>query len=183
MRKYDFAWMLPVCMLAIVVAIGSLLLSAAGLISVFPADRDNEAYANQEEMSVCGVVDSSAAADDQALKVLTSVNPGEAAVVQAGQALFSQNCAQCHAINEVVVGPALRDITKRRPVAWIIPWVKNSSKMVASGDEYGVKIFNLYQQQQMPSFQLSDEEIESIVAYIENPAERARWVVRASASR
>jgi hypothetical protein len=64
------------------------------------------------------------------------------------------------------VGPALAGIAKRRPMSWIIPWVKNSSKVVASGDDYAVKIFNEYQKQQMPSFQLSDAEITSIVSYI-----------------
>ena len=44
--------------------------------------------------------------------------------------------------------------------------MKNSSKVVASSDEYAVKIYNQYQKQQMPSFQLSDEEIKSILAYI-----------------
>lgn len=91
---------------------------------------------------------------------------GDAAAIAAGDALFKGNCAQCHAINDVVVGPALGGITKRRPLSWIIPWIKNSSKMVASGDEYAVKIFNQYQKQQMPSFQLSDAEITSIVSYI-----------------
>ena len=38
--------------------------------------------------------------------------------------------------------------------------------MVASGDEYAVKIYNQYQKQQMPSFQLSDTEITSILAWI-----------------
>jgi mono/diheme cytochrome c family protein len=93
---------------------------------------------------------------------------GDAAAISAGDALFKNNCAQCHAVNDVVVGPALKDITKRRPISWIIPWVKNSSKVVASGDEYAVKLFNQYQKQQMPSFQLSDAEITSIVAYIDS---------------
>ncbi|MBC6990464.1 cytochrome c3 family protein [Hymenobacter sp. BT491] len=91
---------------------------------------------------------------------------GDAAAISAGDALFKGNCAQCHAVNEVVVGPALGGITKRRPMSWILPWVKNSSKVVASGDEYAVKLFNQYQKQQMPSFQLSDAEITSIVSYI-----------------
>lgn len=91
---------------------------------------------------------------------------GDAAAIAAGDALFKGNCAQCHAINDKVVGPALAGIAKRRPMSWIIPWVKNSSKVVASGDEYAVKIFNEYQKQQMPSFQLSDAEITSIVSYI-----------------
>ncbi|GAA4346922.1 c-type cytochrome [Hymenobacter saemangeumensis] len=38
--------------------------------------------------------------------------------------------------------------------------------MVASGDEYAVKIFNEYSKQQMPSFQLSDDEIKSIFAWV-----------------
>ncbi|RSK43662.1 cytochrome c [Hymenobacter perfusus] len=91
----------------------------------------------------------------------------DATAVAAGDALFKGNCAQCHAINEVVVGPALAGIRKRRPEAWIQAWVKNSGKLVARGDEYAVKIFNQYQQQQMPTFQLSDQEINQILDYVE----------------
>lgn len=91
---------------------------------------------------------------------------GDAAAISAGDALFKGNCAQCHAVNDVVVGPALAGITKRRPVSWLIPWIKNSSKVVASGDEYAVAIFNKFQKQQMPSFALSDKEITSILAYV-----------------
>jgi mono/diheme cytochrome c family protein len=90
----------------------------------------------------------------------------EALLYAAGDALFKGNCAQCHAVNEKVVGPALAGIAKRRPMSWLIPWIKNSSKMVASGDEYAVKIYNEYQKQQMPSFQLSEEEIKAIVVYV-----------------
>jgi mono/diheme cytochrome c family protein len=91
---------------------------------------------------------------------------GDATAIAAGDALFKNNCAQCHSVHDKVVGPALKGLSKRRPISWIIPWVKNSSKMVASGDEYAVKIFNEYAKQQMPSFQLSDKEITSIVAYV-----------------
>jgi mono/diheme cytochrome c family protein len=97
---------------------------------------------------------------------------GDPAAIAAGDALYKGNCAQCHAINEVVVGPALKDIHKRRPISWLIPWIRNSSKMVASGDEYAVKIFNQYQKQQMPSFALTDAEITSIVSYIAAESER-----------
>ena len=91
---------------------------------------------------------------------------GDAAAIAAGDALFKGNCTQCHAVNEQVVGPALSGITKRRPIAWLIPWIKNSSKVVASGDEYAVALYNKYNKQQMPSFALSDKEITSIFAYI-----------------
>ncbi|MBC6607534.1 cytochrome c [Hymenobacter sp. BT188] len=85
----------------------------------------------------------------------------------AGQEVFANNCAQCHGVQEVVVGPALKGVHERRPISWLIPWIKNSSKMVASGDEYAVKIFNQYQRQQMPSFALTDTQIQQLVKYIE----------------
>lgn len=76
-------------------------------------------------------------------------------------------------MNEQVVGPALAGITKRRPMTWILPWVKNSSKVVASGDDYAVALFNKFNKQQMPSFALSDKEIAAIVAYINSEEGRA----------
>jgi mono/diheme cytochrome c family protein len=88
------------------------------------------------------------------------------AAIAAGDALFKANCAQCHAVNEKVVGPALAGITKRRSISWLIPWVKNSAKVIASGDEYAVKLYNENGKQQMPSFGLSDKEITSIMAWV-----------------
>ncbi|TGE26123.1 c-type cytochrome [Hymenobacter aquaticus] len=173
-------------MAAIVVAIGFLLLGAAGLVSIVPADVSPLAHSDAAEAGGCGVTDfavTDSAALQQALRVPTGGDSSQVAIIWAGQTLFNNNCAQCHALADVVVGPALLGITERRPVSWIIPWVKNSSKMVAAGDEYAVKIFNQYQKQQMPSFQLSDREIESIVAYIEATTDRASAVAYAPAAR
>jgi mono/diheme cytochrome c family protein len=93
------------------------------------------------------------------------------AIVKQGEALFKANCKSCHALDKKVVGPALAGITKRAPsVQWIKDWVKNSAKVVASGDEYGVKIYEEYQKSQMTAFtSLKDEEILAVVAYIEAP--------------
>ncbi|MBJ6110142.1 c-type cytochrome [Hymenobacter sp. BT523] len=107
---------------------------------------------------------------------------GDAAAIAAGDALFKGNCAQCHAVNEQVVGPALGGITKRRPISWLIPWIKNSSKVVASGDEYAVALYNKFNKQQMPSFALSDKEITSIVAYITSEEGKATAVAGAGPS-
>ncbi|MDO7852738.1 cytochrome c3 family protein [Hymenobacter convexus] len=113
-----------------------------------------------------GVAPGGAAAATPATAAAPAAGGGDAAAVAAGDALFKGNCAQCHAVNEQVVGPALAGITKRRPISWILPWVKNSSKVVASGDDYAVALFNKFNKQQMPSFALSDKEITSIVAYV-----------------
>ena len=53
-----------------------------------------------------------------------------------GKELFENNCASCHAVHKVMVGPALKGITERRKIDWIIQWVKNPAKVIASGDPY-----------------------------------------------
>lgn len=98
---------------------------------------------------------------------LPELAPEEVTRFAAGDALFKGNCAQCHAVNDVVVGPALAGISDRRPEKWIVTWVQNSSKVIASGDAYAVKLYEDYGKQQMPSFQLSEQEIKDILLYTE----------------
>src|SRR5688500_6922018 len=44
-------------------------------------------------------------------------------VAKAGETLFKNNCAACHAASaEVVVGPGLAGVTQRRPEDWLISW-------------------------------------------------------------
>ena len=156
MRSNPVSFVLSVGMALVVVLFGFTLLSAAGLAG-FAADNVEVA----QEQGACGITDQAVAAI-----VPANLPPAEVRLLVAGDALFKSNCAQCHAVNEVVVGPALGGIAKRRPIAWLLSWVKNSSKVVASGDEYAVNLFNKFNKQQMPSFALSNKEIASIIAYI-----------------
>jgi mono/diheme cytochrome c family protein len=92
---------------------------------------------------------------------------GNQGLIDQGGTLFKQNCTTCHAINEVVVGPALKGVDKRRDTKWIINFVHNSSKVIADGDPYAVALYNKFGKTQMTSFPgLSDQEITSIVEYI-----------------
>ncbi|EMR03040.1 c-type cytochrome [Cesiribacter andamanensis] len=86
--------------------------------------------------------------------------------ISAGAALFKNNCQQCHAIEQVVVGPALKNIHTRRPVEWTAAFIRNSQKLIQSGDAYAVNLYNQYNKTQMPSFNFNDEEIMSLLAYI-----------------
>ena len=165
MRRNPVSFALTVGMALLVVLFGFTLLSAAGLAG-FAADDALTATTEAATDTVsfaCGVIDQPRPNVEIRLADLP---PAEAKTIAAGDALFKSNCAQCHAVNEQVVGPALGGITRRRPISWIVPWVKNSSKVVASGDDYAVALFNKFNKQQMPSFALSDKEITSIVAYI-----------------
>ncbi|WP_324671313.1 cytochrome c [Hymenobacter sp. GOD-10R] len=151
---FSFLIALLVCLVGVVVFAG------AGLL-----DTQETPFSEAVVLDTMAMTNASVALQEHA--VSDTLSSEDLAVVTAGDALFKNNCAQCHAVNDVVVGPALKDITKRRPLSWLLPWVKNSSKVVASGDEYAVKLFNQYQKQQMPSFQLSDAEVKNIVKYLE----------------
>lgn len=92
--------------------------------------------------------------------------PTDEAIVSQGESLFNNNCTVCHAINNVVVGPALKNVHERRDLPWLISFIRNSQKMIQSGDEYAVNLYNEYNKTVMPSFAYSDEEITSIISYI-----------------
>lgn len=90
--------------------------------------------------------------------------------VAEGDKLFNANCTSCHALNEKVVGPALKGVTEKYDEAWLIKWIKNSQALVKSGDAKAVKVYNENNQSVMTSFEnLSDDQIKSILAYIKNP--------------
>ena len=92
-------------------------------------------------------------------------------IYTAGKNLFGNNCQQCHSPGaDVVVGPGLKGIMDRRSIEWLVPWIQNSQKMIASSDPYAVKIYNQYNKTTMQSFKLSKEEIEAILAYINSYA-------------
>ena len=144
----------------IVVLLGLGALSLAGLVSFAPDINRALAEEDAREMPQCGNVAAPRVS-------VTDYTPLSAAEKQ-GEALFKANCVQCHAVNEKIVGPALAGITKRRSISWLVPWVHNSAKVVASGDEYAIKLFNDNGKQQMPSFAgLSEKEILNIIIYVE----------------
>jgi mono/diheme cytochrome c family protein len=160
MRTNFAGFFLAAGMGLIVLLLGLGALSMAGLVTIMPVAEETAAPADTTALpqAWCGNAYSAAA--------YVPANSTEAKAIANGDALFKSNCAQCHAVNEKVVGPALAGITKRRPIAWLVPWVQNSAKVIAGGDEYGVKLYNENGKQQMPSFGLSKKEIEDIMAWI-----------------
>ena len=96
----------------------------------------------------------------------------------AGKALFNANCAACHKLDKPMTGPALRGVTERHDTKWLHSWIKDSQKMVKAGDPAAVKIFNEYNKSIMTAFpQLSDADIDNILAYTAEPVAEKPTVV------
>jgi len=100
--------------------------------------------------------------------------PSDPAVIKEGESLFNANCKSCHAVKRKLVGPALADVEKRAPsIQWLKEWIKNPAKVIASGDEYAVKIYNEYQKTQMTAFtNLNDDQIMAILGYVKAEANK-----------
>src|SRR5687768_4796467 len=98
----------------------------------------------------------------------------DAAAIKAGEGLFNANCKACHRVQQKLVGPALAGVQDRAPsIQWIKDFVHNSSKVIASGDDYAVKLFNEYNKTQMTAFTgLKDEDIMNIMAYVNAEANK-----------
>jgi cytochrome c2 len=85
-----------------------------------------------------------------------------------GERLFSTYCGPCHGIHREMLGPMLASITKKHEEEWLVKFIKNSQKVIVSGDEYANYLYEQYNQVVMPAFEyLSDEEIKDILFYIE----------------
>jgi len=103
------------------------------------------------------------------LIVLFFLFAGNSAFAQDGKAIFSANCAACHAINKRLTGPALAGVESRGP--WgdrkkVHAWVHNPAGFMKT-DPYTAGLYKEYNSVMMASFpSLSDKEIDAVLDYI-----------------
>lgn len=64
-----------------------------------------------------------------------------AARAQDAAAFYRQSCASCHTIGGgKLVGPDLKDVTKRKDRPWLLNFVQNPKAVLDSGDPYAMKL-------------------------------------------
>ena len=86
----------------------------------------------------------------------------------SGEEIFKKVCSACHTIGKGrLVGPDLGGTPQRLKQEWMIRFIRSSQEMVKSGDTAAVAIFNEYNKIPMPDNQYSDEQIISIIKYID----------------
>jgi len=111
------------------------------------------------------------------LLFITTINLSFAQSVELGESLFSSNCASCHYLgpeDKKLIGPGLDDhIIEEFSTEWLYSWIRNSSELIASGDEQAIATYEEFNKTQMTAFpQFSNEDIDNILAYIQaGPAE------------
>jgi nitrate reductase gamma subunit len=88
---------------------------------------------------------------------------------QDGEAIFTKNCAACHALSDkTLVGPGLAGLSDRRDIEWSKKWILNSTELIASGDKDAIDVFKKFNEVAMTSFpDLTDEELTGLLTYID----------------
>jgi cytochrome c551/c552 len=101
------------------------------------------------------------------LTLLLSVFVFSIPPTEEGKTIFTSRCASCHAVNKVVVGPALAGVADRHTEDWIIKFVHSSQSVIKGGDEKAVALYEKYNKVAMPDHpDLSADNIKGILAYI-----------------
>src|ERR1017187_4162160 len=82
-----------------------------------------------------------------------SFSLGNIVKAQNGKALFSQNCASCHAVDKKLTGPALLGVEDR----WsnkknLYSWITNNQAFLKTGDPYANNLYNEFGKVQMNLF-------------------------------
>lgn len=94
-----------------------------------------------------------------------------------------QACKVCHNISgPKLIGPSLSGILERRDKAWIYKFVRNSNEVIQSGDAYAMKLFEENNKIPMPPHNLTDAQIDDIIAYINNGGKVAAEYANAAAT-
>ena len=83
-----------------------------------------------------------------------------------GGRLFMENCARCHStkLQKELTGPALWGVGERVDREKMAQWIRNSAKVIESGDPYFVVLQKKYNGAGMdPMPHLKPEQIEAII--------------------
>lgn len=90
-------------------------------------------------------------------------------LVEWGKQLFeAKNCSECHTIGEgVEIGPDLIGITRIRDAQWLRKMIQNPEEMEQI-DPLAKKLYEEYEELGMPTEELTMEEVEAILKYIES---------------
>jgi cytochrome c2 len=93
----------------------------------------------------------------------------DSSTINKGKELFITNCTACHKKNEDYTGPALAGISQRwNSKEELFAYIKNAPEVIKT-NAYARALYKKWNESvMMPFEQLSDKELEALLAYIEN---------------
>jgi mono/diheme cytochrome c family protein len=107
-----------------------------------------------------------------------TVNPDlrvDVSLASQGESVYTrQGCYMCHRIGDGrAAGPDLFGVTERRTVEWLTNFLKSTSSMLGS-DPIAQALLEEYNHQRMPDFTFTDQQIQSLIHYLQDSTNRKR---------
>lgn len=101
---------------------------------------------------------------------------------QGAATLFEKKCYSCHNIGSGnKKGPELNGVTAQRSREWLHTFIQSPTAMNRKGDPGATQLFSKFAPEVMPDQTLSPEEIESLLALIDNLSKKNQIFIPAGA--
>ncbi len=93
---------------------------------------------------------------------------------ETGEEIFGNLCAACHTIGKgKLVGPDLAGVTSRRDASWLVRQIQEPDVLIEENDPIAMQLLKESDDMEMPSLDLSDEEVAAVIAYLKNTEQQA----------
>lgn len=90
----------------------------------------------------------------------------------AGKILFESKCVVCHTLGKgKLIGPDLKDVTKRRKIVWIKKMIKDPESMLKS-DATAKQLLKEHNNIPMINMNLKDSEVDAVIEYLKTQAQK-----------
>ncbi|MFV0237169.1 MAG: c-type cytochrome [Flavobacteriales bacterium] len=84
-----------------------------------------------------------------------------------GETIFNNQCASCHRMDRKLVGPSLKNVTKRHPKKWLFSFISDNQTLIQNKDSSALSIWLEYNKSPMPNFKhLTKKELENLYYYL-----------------
>lgn len=93
-----------------------------------------------------------------------TLGPINEEMVKKGKALFNNNCAVCHSLNQAKIGPSLGDVTKKRTPEFIMNMILNPLVMEKK-DSIIMKLKSQYDASMVPTG-MNQQQARDILEYL-----------------
>lgn len=142
------------------------------LLVLFVTPSVRAELANPGELAAADI-QQQAPADAAAPAAAAPASGGDDALAAKGATIFEQNCKSCHAINEQVVGPALKGAVGRWPSeAALLAFIKYPQKTIEGGNAYAKGLYAKYNQYMPNQDALGEDNIKAVIAYIKSESNK-----------
>ncbi len=99
----------------------------------------------------------------------------KAGSAEKGKEIFDSKCTMCHTIGGgKKMGPDLKGVTERREHEWLVKFISNPEKMFEENDPIATELLKEYNGLKMPNSNLSEEQVNDVIAYIKAESETSK---------